>query len=167
MAQSDFVRYHVLRGAADQSEMGYWVRRLQPGSHRLDGSDLRGWTGRVGGPCWWNLEESERPPPSGGRAYVAELALGESQRDQAEVDGAVVEVTIDRDAVSDQYFKPTALEGFAPDTPFRPELKGAEYGRTVPEDRQLRGWPEAVSESAEYVDILDEDDEIGVRVLTY
>lgn len=167
MSRSDFVDYHVLRGATDQSERDPWIQLLTPGEYLFDGGDLNGSTGRPDGLAWWAVEESGRPAPNDGRRYVAELALGEGQRLKAQSDGAVVEVTLDADLASDRYFKPTALEGFGPNTPFRPELGGAAHGRTAPDDPRLQGWPEAVSESGSYVHILDEDDEIGVRVLTY
>jgi hypothetical protein len=167
MARSDFVSYHVLRGSADQSETELWTQLLSPGEHKFDGSDFSGRTGPAGRPCWWSFEEAERPISTEGRLYVAELALGESQRRRAERDRAVVEVVLDADRASDRYNKPTSLEGFGPDTPFRPELSGMEYGRTAPADPQLHGWPEVVSSSAEYLEIFEEDTDVEVRVLSY
>ncbi len=77
-----------------------------------------------------------------------------------------MEVTLESDSV-DPLYKPTSLEGFRPDTLFRPELTGRDYGRTVPADVALGGRPELVSESHAYEDILEPGSIVEVLVLQF
>lgn len=169
MAPRHFVVYHVLEGSgsADESEVEAWLRVLTPGNHRLAKDDLGGRTSAPGRPCWWSGAEPDHPSPATGETYVHELALGEIQCQQAEQDGAVVEVTLLSEWVGEHFFKPTALEGFGPRTRFRPELTGSPWGRTVPTRPELRGRPELVSPGAAYREILKEGDEIAIAVLSF
>jgi hypothetical protein len=168
MARSDFVVYHILAGgAADLSERDVWIEHLTPGDHTLTGADLAGRTGASGRPCWWTFDEPERALPTRGGSYAQELALAAGTFAKILADGALVELSVPSAAAAPAYFKPTSLEGFAPDTPFRPELSGAPHGRTAPADPQLTGWPEIVSASVAYSDILEEDAEVTLRVLEY
>ncbi len=168
MAKRFFITYQVLEGvgAADEAEIDAWMDELAVGSHRIPEEDLAGRTGAPGEPCWWTFEEADHPTPGDGRVYVAELALGWVQCRQAERDGGVAEVALDGEAVED-FFKPTSLEGFGPDTPFRPELTGADHGRTVPPFPELRGRPELVGTSHAYEEILEPGTEVEVAVLPF
>ncbi len=168
MAKRFFVTYQVLEGtgAADESEIDAWMDQLGPGSHRLPEDALLGRTGTAGEPCWWTFQEDGHPVPGDGETYARELALGNHQCRQAVVDGAVVEVRVESRAV-EPLFKPTSLEGFGPETPFRPELTGADHGRTAPNDAGLRGRPELVGSSHGYGEVLEPGSELEVKVLTY
>ncbi|NJL27674.1 MAG: hypothetical protein HC897_07125 [Thermoanaerobaculia bacterium] len=169
MARSDFISYHVLgRLPSALANESYWATHLAAvGTQQLEGPHFRGRTGCEGQPCWWRLEETGRRPPEDGRAHATALALSEDTHRRAEKDGALVEVTLASDLAADVFFKPTSLEGFGANTLFRPELTGSSHGRTVPTDPALTGWPEAVSRSAAYEEILGEDTEVTVRVLPY
>lgn len=171
LARSDFVVYQVIGQDDDSAEKmqdrHVWEAALTNGVHRFGVTTLRGWTGRREGSCWWSFDEAGRPTPDEAHAYVAELALSARTASNIADEHVVVEVSLPAAVASARYFKPSALEGFGPDTRFRPELSGAAYGRTVPDDGSLRGWPEVVSASAAYSDILGENDEVEVRVLPY
>ncbi len=168
MAKRFFVTYQVLEGAgaADESEIDPWLDRLSPGSHRLAEDEMQGRTGRRGEPCWWTFKEQARPTPDDGSTYARELALGAAQCRQAGEDGALVEISFEGRSV-EPLFKPTSLEGFGPDTLFRPELTGADHGRTAPVDVDDRGWPELVGASHRYEEILEPEAELEVLVLPY
>ena len=79
----------------------------------------------------------------------------------------MTEATIPSRALGLPLFKPTSLEGFAGNTRFRPELTGADYGRTVPPKRPSSGRPELVSSGFRYDEAGDEDFDVEVRVLPY
>lgn len=167
MSRPDFISYHVLDGSADLSEQAPWLAQLTVGAHRFEGGDFRGRTGREDHPCWWRLEEAGRIQSEDGRAHATELALSEDVCRRAARDGTLVEVTLVSEIAADAYFKPTALEGFGPNTLFRPELTGSSYGRTAPVDPAAFGWPEVVSQSAAYAEIASDDTEITVCILPY
>ncbi len=168
MARSDFVSYHILRKrASSQTRRRLYRQRLDTGDHSLKADELHGRTGRERRPCWWTFEEPDRSLPNDGRTCVAELALGDSTRRRIRREGALVDLILARDLASDRYFKPTSLEGFGPNTPFRPERAGTSFGMTVPQDPKFLGRPETVSASAPYSEILAVDDEVTIRVLAY
>ncbi len=172
MSRATFVIHHVLTGSShltgssELAECDAWNSTLQPGTHRLEDHKLQGRTARVEGACWWTFDESGRPGPEDGRSYLRELALGVVEDRKAAVDGFVVEVRLAEGKVG-PLFKPTALEGFSSNTLFRPELTGADHGRTAPSDAQDRSRPEIVGASQAYWDILDPGEELEIEVLSY
>lgn len=173
MALTWFITRHMLPpepGEADvayHSEVDAWKRRLQTEqqSTRQTGT-LFGRTGEAGQPCWWTFDEPGRAEEWDGWRYAHELALGPRAHFQARLDEALVEVSMDG-RCPEPLFKPTALEGFGPSTLFRPELSGADHGRTVPVEPGWLGRPEVVSASQAYHDVVATTREIEVRVLPY
>ncbi len=167
MPRSDFIQYHLLGpGAANEESLDHYRRQFAPGRHQESTVDWGGSSGLPDRPSWWTFEEEGRAAPADGKTLLLELALGERARDLAERDGAVVDLGISPGELEVEFFKPTSLEGFGPETLFRPELSEAPYGRTEPVDEELEGRPEIVSRSFRYDD-LREELPVEVRVLNF
>ena len=165
---SQFVGYHLVgTGAALEADVDDFLSVCPIGSaSRLLCENLKGSTGAPTRPSWWTFDEPGRDLETDGWAYARQLALGEVTLEAAEEDGALVELEMETHALG-RVFKPTSLEGFGPNTPFRPELTGADHGRTVPEDPAHIGRPEVVSASQTYSRLAVHIDEVAVRVLPY
>jgi hypothetical protein len=167
MAWRWFITYQVLSGSAtDESEIDAWRPRLEVGSRcQLFIRTLLGRTGKEGQPCWWTFDLPGCAVEEDGWCYALQLALGPSDLEQAQLDEKLVEVSIAGESVGELY-KPTALEGFGPNTLFRPHLTDVDYGLTAPRPGQ-EGRPEVVSASQAYHEVAGTTREIEVRVLPY
>ncbi len=172
MAWRWFITYQVLSGsgapsAADESEIDAWKHRLPAGRcGPLETRTLLGRTGKEDRPCWWTFDHPDCTVEEDGWCYAHQLSLGPSDIEQARLDEALVEVSIHGESVG-PIFKPTSLEGFWPYTLFRPELTGADHGRTVPAEPGFAGRPEVVSASQAYSEVAKTTEEIEVRILPY
>ena len=165
---SEFVVYHLVgTGAALEASIDDFLAECPIGfSAQKPCNVFKGATGPAGRPSWWTFDESDADPETDDWAYARQLALGETTRERADEDGALVEVAVESHAL-DRVYKPTSLEGFGRNTPFRPELTGADHGRTVPADPAHAGRPEVVSASQTYSRLAINIDEVAVRVLPY
>ncbi len=167
MAPTTFVAYHLFEGtAADQALVEDVAKNLARGTRTHTAAELGGSTGPNGRPCWWTFDEPDHTRPAEGEAYMHELALGLTAIRQAQLDEAVVEVELPVESLAVPLVKPTSLEGFGADTNFRPELTGADHGRTWPTRVGLCAWPEVVSKSVSYGD-LDEELDIKIDVFGF
>lgn len=130
--------------------------------------ELNGTTGKPDNPTWWTFCEKKYSRPNHGETYMKELALSGNEIKKARDDEFAVEISINPKDFNETLFKPTALDAFDPDTGFEPELTGKPYGYTAPCDRGLKSWPELVSKSRAYINIIKNNSaEIMVRKIPF
>ncbi len=157
MPRSDFIQHHLLGpGAANEEELDHYHRQFPAGRHRRSTVDWSGSSGRPERPCWWTCEEDGQTADDDGETLLQGLALGERALDLAARDGAVVDLGLPSADLEAPIFKPTSLEGFGPETLFRPDLSDSPYGRTCPTAEHLEGRPEMVSRGFRYDDLREE-----------
>jgi hypothetical protein len=125
---------------------------------------LNGSTGPVP-TTWWTFDVADAPSRLDPQRYMEELALPQHEIDRALADGLAVELILPSDAIAGPFFKPTAVDGFCTETRFRPELTGAQYGRTVPVGRDQTPRPETVARSQDYESVGSEDTQITINPL--
>jgi hypothetical protein len=132
---------------------------------------MRGGTGRDTAPSWWTFG---LPHPRNGQQYAAELALtiehshpNDAPADAAMIKG-VVEVRIRSSEFPKDVFKPSALDGFCPDSKFKPDLSPSTHGWTKPDMAKdgLARRPELVSQSFSYSEIKRNID-LDITYLSY
>ena len=110
----------------------------QPASHQpsteeaLEAQDLPGTSGHPRA-TWWTFSPSDQDPWSGtGEDYMRALALSPDRLDQAREDGYVAVLTVRHSSLDTHLYKPSSLNGYGPDSQFRPDLSQAEHGYTAP-----------------------------------
>ncbi len=181
MSLHSFSRYHMapadssfeLSGAANELLEDVVIRyfpELREGradkiEETIDSEELAGTTGPPRKPTWWTWLEENDSHPADGETYMLELALSENERRFAQTSGIVVEVTFEKRDLENvskimgangiPFFRPTGLDSFSEDTPFRPNLKPEPFGRTCPTPPATKERPEAVSESVAYENLSE------------
>lgn len=115
-----------------------------------------GRTYREGHSTWWSFGPANFDC---GRDCVAALALPDETVHLSENCGGIVEVAIPAEAMAEPLYKPTSLDGFGPQTKFKPNLTDDPWGLTAPEPLGPHGsqGPQArrelVSNSFRYTEI--------------
>lgn len=108
---------------------------------------LRGTTGQPNSVNWWTLPDVV-PPAATGEDYAEELALFPDVVEAGRRHG-FVEVRLVATDVPEQFYKPSALDGFCRDTPFRPDVTDCWHGWTDASDKDRRR-PEIVCRAFGY-----------------
>lgn len=165
----DFLFYHrhaaptkqhrAFRNAFTQSHRG---TQKPYSSHKLKGAVakliLYGTRITAQSPAWWTWLEPGQAPTTCAATFAAELALSEEVRERIKEDGGLAEIEIATDAIikalepshHGTFFRPTGLEGFGKETPFRPHKEAITHGRTAPLPDHTNSWPEVVSKPFQY-----------------
>ncbi len=133
-------------------------------------TQLTGVSGRPDASVWWCWSEDDKPYSDTGEMYMADLALLDDEILQAELDGIVVELELNREKHPGELYRPTGLDSFIPNARFRPNTNSTEpFGRThpIPPSIETKGCAEAVNQPIRYADALPDDTALQVTLLKY
>lgn len=171
VAWTNYVKYHLLSPKnLDGRSQARLLRRAAPPAagtvNSLPAERLRGYTGRDGRPCWWAFLAVETVQPADGERYMQALALGENEITLAEKDGYAVEIRLDVQDLKQPLYKPSALDGFCPNSHFCPDWSDKPHGLTQPLAPGLEPCPELVSKALAYANLAP-NSQVTITVMSY
>ena len=115
------------------------------------GRELEGSSGNPTDASWWSFATAEQKLEyQYADEYMQALALSPRQIDQARLDGFALLLSIDRADLQQSLYKPSALNAFAADTLFRPDVSASNYGLTAPVKKTYPPVAEVISATIEW-----------------
>ena len=120
------------------------------------GRELEGSSGNPKDASWWSFTTAEQKLEyQYADEYMRALALSPRQIDQARLDGFALLLSIDRADLQRSLYKPSALNAFAADTLFRPDVSTNNYGLTAPVKKTYPPVAEVISATIEWRQLGD------------